>query len=172
MKSSTRLDSIVTPTRTRCDLVSTANGKSEKIASGLLNPFLAHLRAAQEQIGKGGYSIVLEPKHGSDSTWFTKGTVERFVRFVSTPEILERVYMIESEIVQIEKAISIQNNGETAAHFVEDLLAKVEENIEGSKVATNGNEKAIVLYQPFTHQPEEDKSTMQRKITLLEATKH
>lgn len=42
----------------------------------------------------------------------------RFVRFVSTPEILERVYTIESEIVQIEKAISIQNNGDTVAHFV------------------------------------------------------
>lgn len=172
MKSSTRLDSIVfqlTPTRTRCDLVITANGKSEKIASGLLNPFLAHLRAAQEQIGKGGYSIVLEPKRGSDSTWFTKGTVERFVRFVSTPEILERVYTIESEIVQIEKAISIQNNGDTVAHFqVEDLPAKAEENIEGSKVATNGNEKAIVLYQPSTHQPEEDRSTMQEKNSKVQ----
>jgi len=47
----------------------------------LLNPFLAHLRAAQEQIGKGGYSIVLEPKRGSDSGWFTKGTVERYAYF-------------------------------------------------------------------------------------------
>lgn len=172
MKSSTRLDSIVfqlTPTRTRCDLVITAHGESEKIASGLLNPFLAHLRAAQEQIGKGGYSIVLEPKRGSDSIWFTKGTVERFVRFVSTPEILERVYTIESEIVQIEKAISIQNNGDTAAHFqVEDLPAKAEENIEGSKVATNGNEKALVLYQPSTHQPEEDRSTMQEKNSKVQ----
>ena len=37
---------------------------------------------------------------------------------MSTPEILERVYTIESEIVQIEKAISIQNTGDTAAHFV------------------------------------------------------
>lgn len=62
----------------RCDLVITANGKSEKIASGLLNPFLAHLKAAEEQIGKGGYSIVLEPKHGSDASWFIKGTVERY----------------------------------------------------------------------------------------------
>lgn len=34
----------------------------------------------------------------------------RFVRFVSTPEILERVYTIESEVLQIEEAIAIQGN--------------------------------------------------------------
>lgn len=59
-------------------MVITVNGKKEKIASGLLNPFLSHLRAAQDQMDKGGYSIVLEPDDGSDSTWFTKGTLERF----------------------------------------------------------------------------------------------
>lgn len=53
-------------------------GKKEKIASGLLNPFLSHLNVAQNQMAKGGYSIVLEVEGGSDATWFTKGTVERF----------------------------------------------------------------------------------------------
>lgn len=63
----------------RCDLVISSNGKEEKIASGLVNPFLAHLKTAQEQMAKGGYSIVLEPEHGSDDTWFTKDTIERCV---------------------------------------------------------------------------------------------
>ncbi|RWW32052.1 hypothetical protein GW17_00003297 [Ensete ventricosum] len=94
----------------RCDLVIIANGKTEKIASGLLNPFLAHLKTAQDQIAKGGYSIILEPDPETDAAWFTKGTVERFVRFVSTPEVLERVTTIESEILQIENAIVIQSN--------------------------------------------------------------
>jgi hypothetical protein len=62
----------------RFDLIITVHGKKEKIASGLLNPFLSHLKAAQDQIDKGGYSIVLEPEGGSDATWFTKGTLERF----------------------------------------------------------------------------------------------
>lgn len=39
--------------------------------------------------------------------------VNRFVRFVSTPEILERVYTIESEILQIEEAISLQGNNDS-----------------------------------------------------------
>jgi hypothetical protein len=60
-------------------LIIIANEKKEKTASGLLNPFLAHLKAAQDQIAKGGYSIVLEPDPDTDATWFTKGTVERFV---------------------------------------------------------------------------------------------
>ncbi|CAA7403251.1 unnamed protein product [Spirodela intermedia] len=113
MKSETRLDAAVfqlTPTRTRCDLVIKANGSMEKIATGLLNPFLAHLKTARDQIAKGGYSITLEPHPGADAAWFTKGTLERFVRFVSTPEILERVDTIESEILQIDEAINIQGS--------------------------------------------------------------
>lgn len=62
----------------RCDLIIIANDKKEKIASGLLNPFLAHLKTAQDQIDKGGYSILLEPESGSDTSWFTKATLERF----------------------------------------------------------------------------------------------
>lgn len=65
----------------RCDLFIIANDKKEKIASGLLTPFFTHLRTAQEQIAKGGYSILLEPDAHVDDSWFTKGTVERFVQF-------------------------------------------------------------------------------------------
>ena len=42
----------------------------------------------------------------------------RFVRFVSTPEILERVYTIESEILQIEEAIVIQGNNDMGPNVV------------------------------------------------------
>lgn len=35
--------------------------------------------------------------------------LNRFVRFVSTPEILERVYTIETEIVHIGEAIALQS---------------------------------------------------------------
>ncbi|KAL2624386.1 hypothetical protein R1flu_008631 [Riccia fluitans] len=118
MRSETRLDFAVfqlTPTRTRCELLVSAGGVTEKLASGLLKPFLAHLKAAEEEIERGGYSIKLVPffadsanVHGA--AWFTKGTIERFVRFVSTPEVLERVSSVEAELVQIEEAISIQAN--------------------------------------------------------------
>lgn len=58
-------------------MVISANGKTQKMASGLLNPFLAHLKTAQEQMAKGGYSIILQPDPTIDATWFTKATVER-----------------------------------------------------------------------------------------------
>ncbi|KAJ4967882.1 hypothetical protein NE237_014583 [Protea cynaroides] len=174
MKSTTRLDSVVfhlTPTRTRCDLVIIANGKTEKIVSGLLNPFLAHLKAAQEQMAKGGYSISLEPNCGSDATWFTKGTVERFVRFVSTPEVLERVKTIESEILQIEEAIAIQSNENLGLSTVEDYQTRSVESIGGSKPVSDADAaKAIVLYQPGTQPPDSNGSTTQEensKVKLL-----
>ncbi|KAG7991784.1 hypothetical protein I3843_02G095900 [Carya illinoinensis] len=174
MKPSTRLDSAVfqlTPTRTRCDLIISANGKEQKIASGLLNPFLAHLKIAQEQMDKGGYSIVLEPESTCDDSWFTKDTIERFVRFVSTPEVLERVYTLESEILQIEEAIVIQGNGDMGLNTVEDYQAKPVESTEGSRtVLDTDEEKAIVLYKPAVNPPEANGSTTQEgnsKVQLL-----
>lgn len=54
---------------------------------------------------------------------WTKYFIEyRFVRFVSTPEVLERVYTIESEILQIEEAIAIQSNNEMGLSTVSNML--------------------------------------------------
>ncbi|XP_020531021.1 uncharacterized protein LOC18447171 isoform X1 [Amborella trichopoda] len=177
MKAETKLDSAVfqlTPTRTRCDLVIFANGTSEKIVSGLLDPFLTHMRTAQHQIAKGGYSIQLEPGPGNNQgvAWFTKGTVERFVRFVSTPEVLERVNTIESEITQIEEAIAIQGNENIGFSTVEDHATKsTESNDGGRSIMDSDAEKAIVLYkQPGAQSAESNGSTTQEensKVQLL-----
>ncbi|CAD5196475.1 unnamed protein product [Musa acuminata subsp. malaccensis] len=179
MRSEARLDSAVfqlTPTRTRCDLVIIANDKTEKIASGLLNPFLAHLKAAQDQIAKGGYSIILEPDPETDAAWFTKGTVERFVRFVSTPEVLERVTTIESEILQIENAIVIQSNDNLGLSSVNKCYSDLDIIIcssLGIKTFVDSDaEKAIVLYKPGSQSnpPDSNGSTTQEensKVQLL-----
>lgn len=110
MDSKTLLDYALfqlTPTRTRCDLVVFSGSKSEKLASGLVEPFISHLKFAKDQIPKGGYSITMRPP-STHAYWFTKATFLRFVRFVSTPEILERFMRLEREISQIES--SIQSN--------------------------------------------------------------
>ncbi|KAL9686917.1 hypothetical protein QQ045_031311 [Rhodiola kirilowii] len=130
MDSRARLDHAVfhlTPTRTRCDLVAFCGKSSEKLASGLLQPFLSHLKVAKDEILKGGYSITLRPPSHLDSHWFTKATFQRFVRFVSSPEILERFVSIENEIQQIES--SIQSN-ESA---LDPDKVKAEANGENSK---------------------------------------
>ncbi|XP_058094623.1 COP1-interacting protein 7 isoform X3 [Magnolia sinica] len=175
MRSETRLESAVfqlTPTRTRCDLVIIANGKTEKIASGLLDPFLGHLKTAQDQIAKGGYSITLKPDPGRDVTWFTKGNVERFVRFVSTPEVLERVNTIESEILQIDDALAIQSNDNLGfSTQVEDHQTKSMGSTEGSKRVLDADaDKAIVLFKPGAYPPESNGSTAHEensKVQLL-----
>ncbi|KAI5055442.1 hypothetical protein GOP47_0028963 [Adiantum capillus-veneris] len=106
MRADTQLDYAIfqlTPTRTRCELLIGSKGHTYKLASGLLKPFVSHLRAAEEQLAKGGYSIRLEPPDPSRASWFTKGTMERFVRFVSTPEVLERVSSVEVELLELEE---------------------------------------------------------------------
>ncbi|THU56736.1 hypothetical protein C4D60_Mb11t20340 [Musa balbisiana] len=183
MRSEARLDSAVfqlTPTRTRCDLIIIANGKTEKIASGLLNPFLAHLKTAQDQIAKGGYSIILEPDPETDAAWFTKGTVERFVRFVSTPEVLERVTTIESEILQIENAIAIQGNDNLGLSTVEDCQTKSAETTEGTKPSGGPDAgKAIVLFKPASQpnpldsngSPAQEENSKVQLLKVLETRK-
>eukprot|EP00250_Pteridium_aquilinum_P012237 c20591_g1_i1 orf=1159-5868(-) len=109
MKRNTPLDYaefLLTHTRTRCELHIISNGVREKLASGYLKPFLTHLQAAEAQAAKGNQVIKLERPSNflkkNKVTWFTKGTLERFVRFVSTPEVLERVKSIEDELSQLE----------------------------------------------------------------------
>eukprot|EP00250_Pteridium_aquilinum_P007673 c17345_g1_i1 orf=327-4910(-) len=115
MKGDTVLDYVelqLTPPRTRCELFVAAGGVTEKLASGFLKPFLTHLRAVEEQVARGCNSVRLEHprslKEYHGRSWFTKGTLERFVRFVSTPEVLERVKSVEDELAQLEQVRSIQ----------------------------------------------------------------
>lgn len=55
-----------------------AGDSSEKLASGLLEPFVLHLKSAKDQISKGGYSITLRPVSSSAASWFTKATLQRY----------------------------------------------------------------------------------------------
>ncbi|KZV37137.1 dentin sialophosphoprotein-like [Dorcoceras hygrometricum] len=132
MDSGTLLDYALfqlTPTRTRCELVVVSGKKSEKVASGLVEPFIAHLKYTKDQISKGGYSIKLLPPATDDASWFTKGTFQRFVRFVSTPEILEAVVRIEREISHIETAIQSNEvlKKEVTEHPGEGTLSAADE---------------------------------------------
>ncbi|KAK3037915.1 hypothetical protein RJ639_031806, partial [Escallonia herrerae] len=123
-----------------CDLVVFAGNASEKLASGLLEPFLSHLKSAKDQISKGGYSITLQP--AVNAPWFTKATLERFVRFVNTPEVLERFVTIEKEIAQIES--SVQTVGQTAgATETERNVLAADENTKRS-AASSKTRKAIL----------------------------
>lgn len=54
--------------------------------------------------------------------WTNLLCLYRFVRFVNTPEILERVYTTESEILQIEEAIAIQGNNSIGIGTVSKYL--------------------------------------------------
>ncbi|ONK75130.1 uncharacterized protein A4U43_C03F13680 [Asparagus officinalis] len=115
MNSDTFLDYAqfqLSPRRTRCELFVSGDGKTEKLASGLLKPFLTHLKVAEEQASQGVQSIKVEvDKWKNAGNWFNKGTLERFVRFVSTPEVLEIVNTFDAEMSQLEGARKIYSQG-------------------------------------------------------------
>ncbi|XP_010418058.1 PREDICTED: uncharacterized protein LOC104703699 [Camelina sativa] len=151
MDSRAILDSALfqlTPTRTRFDLVLFCGSKKEKLASGIFEPFVSHLKFARDQISKGGYSISLHPP-SSHSPWFTKSTFDRFVRFVNTPAIIERFATLEKEILQIEHSIQANEIANAAAADAEQLQTQdgkanpIRKSNESSKKGSeNGNEVA------------------------------
>ncbi|CAL9191685.1 unnamed protein product [Musa hybrid cultivar] len=102
----------LSPRRSRCELFVSGNGKTEKIASGFLKPFVTHLKVAEAQVARAGKSIKLEvDRSRNDGSWFNKGTLERFVRFVSTPEVLESANTYDAEMSQLEGARRIYSQG-------------------------------------------------------------
>ncbi|KAL5583427.1 hypothetical protein UlMin_015869 [Ulmus minor] len=115
MKSDTLLDYAVlqlSPKRSRCELLVSTHGNTEKLASGSVKPFVTHLKVVEEQVALAVQSIKLEVEKSKNAeTWFTKGTLERFVRFVSTPEVLELVNTFDSEMSQLEAARKIYSQG-------------------------------------------------------------
>ncbi|XP_052207677.1 COP1-interacting protein 7 isoform X2 [Diospyros lotus] len=167
MDSRTRLDSVLfqlTPTRTRCDLVISARGVNEKLASGLLEPFLSHLKSAKDQIQKGGYSITLRPPSANPS-WFTKATLQRFVRFVSTPEVLERFVTIEREIAQIE--CSVQSNERISATTGTEDVSAGDENAKKSTASSKSKSESSGISDAM--QEESSKVRLQRVLETRKA---
>ncbi|KAM7254641.1 hypothetical protein ACFE04_004021 [Oxalis oulophora] len=115
MKSDTPLDYALfqlSPKRSRCELLVSSNGNTEKLASGLVKPFVTHLKVAEEQSTQAVETIRLQVEQWQGAeNWFTKGTLERFVRFVSTPEVLELVNTYDAEMSQLEAARRIYSMG-------------------------------------------------------------
>ncbi|CAM0906752.1 unnamed protein product [Alopecurus aequalis] len=97
----------LSPRRSRCELVVSGSGRMEKIASGKVKPFVTHLRAAEEQAAAQPPQPAIRLQLDRRAAWFSKGTLERFVRFVSTPEVLEMANTFDAEMSQLEGARKI-----------------------------------------------------------------
>jgi hypothetical protein len=61
----------------RCELFVSGRGRTEKIASGFLKPFIMHLKVAEEQSAQPSIRLQLD-KRGNGAAWFNKGTLERY----------------------------------------------------------------------------------------------
>lgn len=177
MKGDTVLDYVelqLTPPRTRCELFVSADNVTEKLASGFLKPFLTHLRAVEEQVAGGCNSVRLEHPQSLEKyqgrSWFTKGTLERFVRFVSTPEVLERVKSVEDELAQLEQVRSIQasslRQAEDFSVGADSAASKADANVYSAALERNGSSSKLPKrYQNDAAESGADAS----KIELLRA---
>ncbi|KAJ7951465.1 COP1-interacting protein 7 [Quillaja saponaria] len=120
MKSNTSIDYAIfqlSPKCSRCELFVSSDGNTEKLASGLVKPFVTHLKVVEEQVAQAVQSIKLEVERNKNAeSWFTKGTLERFVRFVSTPEVLDLVNKFDAEMSQLEAARIIYSQGKGDQH--------------------------------------------------------
>ncbi|GLJ37028.1 hypothetical protein SUGI_0750280 [Cryptomeria japonica] len=93
------------PGQTRCEVVLSGGGETEKLNPVLLEALIAHLPPAKELANEAEHVFKLELRDDENAApWFTKGTMERFIRFVSTPEVLERPNVLHAEMVQLETA--------------------------------------------------------------------
>lgn len=125
----------LTPTRTRCDLLIFCGNNKEKLASGLVEPFVSHLKFFKDQISKGGYSITLRPPT-TTSFWFTKFTFQRLVRFINSPEVLERFIRLEKEISQIENSVHSNDGDEHSGEGSLSSDGSTKKSADPSKLKT------------------------------------
>ncbi|KAL1203739.1 COP1-interacting protein 7 [Cardamine amara subsp. amara] len=119
MRSDTVLNYAVfelSPKHSRCELFGSSNEHTEKLASGLIQPFVNHLRVLETQASPVAQSSIrLEVEE--NNTWFTKKTLERFVQYVNSSEALEKVNTYYSEMSQLEAARTLYSQRSEDSKF-------------------------------------------------------
>ncbi|XP_010476885.1 PREDICTED: uncharacterized protein LOC104756067 [Camelina sativa] len=141
MKADTVLDYAVfelSPKHSRCELFVWSNEEYEKLVSGLIQPFLNHLSVLESQASQRTESSIrldFEKSENGLKSWFTKRTLERFVQYVHSPELLERVNTFDLEMSQLEAARTLysQEDGGVADATKKELSRAIDLRLEAIK---------------------------------------
>uniref|UniRef100_A0A1J3F783 COP1-interacting protein 7 n=1 Tax=Noccaea caerulescens TaxID=107243 RepID=A0A1J3F783_NOCCA len=134
MKADTILDYALfelSQKHSRCELFVSSNGETEKLASGLIEPFVNHLSVLEAQ----SYFRAELKKSENDKSWFTRRTLERFVQIVNSPEVLERVNTYDLEMSQLEAARTLysQDDGGVTDATKKELSRAIDLRLEAIK---------------------------------------
>ncbi|KAG7591999.1 hypothetical protein ISN45_Aa01g009660 [Arabidopsis thaliana x Arabidopsis arenosa] len=140
MKPDTVLDYAVfelSPKHSRCELFVWSHEEREKLVSGLIEPFVNHLSVLQSQASQRDQcSVRLEVEQSENGeSWFTRRTFERFVQYVNSPEVLERVITSDLEMSQLEAARTLysQDDGGVADATKKELVRTIDLRLEAIK---------------------------------------
>ncbi|CAN7058629.1 unnamed protein product [Brassica oleracea var. botrytis] len=131
MKADTVLDYAIfelSQKHSRCEVFVSSNGETEKLASGLIEPFANHLSVlATKSLFRAEVA-----KNENNKSWFTRRTLKRFVQFVNGPEALERVNTFDSEMSQLEAARTLysRDDGGVTDATKKELLRAIDLRLE------------------------------------------
>ncbi|CAK7340029.1 unnamed protein product [Dovyalis caffra] len=94
------------PTKNRYEIFVCGNDEVEKLAVGLLEQLLPHLPEVHKLYAKGSNAILKLQLTGelSNVPWFTKSTLNRFLKIAGSPDLVNTSKTIEGEISQLEEA--------------------------------------------------------------------
>lgn len=111
--------------------------KEEKIGSSLIGQLTAHLRKELYSDSEGSYAdFKLElPENLSDTTWFTKTTLIRFLELTDSPDALKKIFAISNEMLQLEETKKFH----LSLHRQEKLYRNNVMNNEADNCNSNGS---------------------------------
>ncbi|CAI5483219.1 unnamed protein product [Closterium sp. Yama58-4] len=139
------LDQVVlklNPTRTRCEVVTSTAGRVEVVCVALLRPLAQHIEAVEREISAGAHVVILDPRQcapyhrlfrapfvsnedaaaaAAAIAWFSKGTLQRVLRFINSPALLEQAVAITQEITSLTK--SLQRSTQVDLHDAACMLS-------------------------------------------------
>ncbi|CAI9301297.1 unnamed protein product [Lactuca saligna] len=114
----------LSPKHSRCELIVSSIGNTEKLASGLVKPILTHLKVVEEQVGSSAQFIKLEGSSDQPSSNIGDGRSSTTTRANAIKKELLRE--IDVRLIAVKQDLNTACARATAASFNDDPVADLQ----------------------------------------------